>query len=257
MQSELGDYHARSIEQDITVSLITLLQSFGHLTWFHFCTTFRAFTLWGFPTPFLLGLVSVVLALFPLVRKWLSPCSIAFVHRLVQLISLINTKETSFSGNNRPGEAYPPAAVATVAPLFSPPLGRSWIEVLVWGEPHLLNYTRALSWGLAVLLECSDEWLLCVSRRLRGGFVMEAVGKGCKQLQPCAIGTALVLGFVAYGADGIVFGPLTVIVARVLLDNWDIVLANRDPSCLSLPLSLFLREKGEEDAEETWMVESP
>nr|CAJ2474093.1 unnamed protein product [Leishmania braziliensis] len=111
MQPELGDYHARSIEQDITVSLITLLQSFGHLTWFHFCTTFRAFTLWGFPTPFLLGLVSVVLALFPLVRKWLSPCSIAFVHRLVQLISLINTKESSFSGNNRPGEAYPPAAV--------------------------------------------------------------------------------------------------------------------------------------------------
>ncbi|AYU79153.1 hypothetical protein conserved [Leishmania donovani] len=254
MQPELGDHHARNIEQDITVSFITLLQSFWHLTWFHFCITFCAFKLWGFPTPFLLGLVSVVLALFPLVPKWLSPCSIALVYMLVQLGSLVTSEGTSCSGSRGPGEAH--AAASTVIPLLSFPPGRSWIEVLVWGKPYVLHYTRALSFGLAVLLECGDEWLLCVSRGLRGGFFTEADGKGREQLQPFVIGTALVLGFVAYGTRGIVFGPLTVIVARVLFDNWDIVLANREPGRLTLPPSSFVGVEGNDD-EETSMVESP
>lgn len=258
VQPELGDHHARNIEQDITVSLITLLQSFWHLTWFHFCITFCAFKLWGFPTPFLVGLVSVVLALFPLVPKWLSPCSIALVYMLVQLASRITSEGTSCSGNSRPGEAH--AAAATDFSLFSFPPGRSWIEVLVWCKPYALHYTRALSFGLAVLLEFGDEWLLCVSRGLRGGLFTEADGKGREQLQPFVIGTALVLGFVAYGTRGIVFGPLTVIVARVLFDNWDIVLANREPRRLTLPPSSFVAEKGDgddEEEEEASMVVSP
>ncbi|KAG5478199.1 hypothetical protein CUR178_04913 [Leishmania enriettii] len=254
MQPELGDHHARHIERDITVSFITLLQSFWHLTWFHFCITFSTFKLWGFPTPFLVGLVSVLLALFPLVPKWLSPCSVALVYMLVQLVSLITTEETSISGGSRPGEAHP--AAGTVAPLFSLPPDRSWIEALVWGKPYLLHYTRALSCGLAVLLECGDEWLLCVSRGLRGGFVTDATGKDCEQLQPFVIGTALMLGFVAYGTRGIVFGPLTVIIARVLFDNWDIMLANRDPGRLDLPPSSFAGVDGKSEEGEAPMVES-
>ncbi|KAG5477722.1 hypothetical protein LSCM1_05018 [Leishmania martiniquensis] len=253
MQPEVGDDHARHIEQDITVSLITLLQSFWHLTWFHFCITCGIFKLWGLPTPFLMGLVSVVLALFPLVPKWLSPCSVGLVYMLVQLVSLITTEERSLSCGRGPGEAH--RAAATVAPLFSLPPGRSWIEVLVWGKPYLLHYTRILSCGLAVLLECGDEWLLCVSRGLRGGFVAETAGKGCEQLQPFVIGTALVLGFVAYGTCGIVFGPLTVILARVLFDNWD-MLADREPGPLTLPLSSFAAGDGD-DEEDASMVESP
>ncbi|GET88908.1 hypothetical predicted multi-pass transmembrane protein [Leishmania tarentolae] len=255
MQPEMGDYHARSIEQDITVSLITLLQSFWHLTWFHFCITFCVFKLWGFPTPFLLGLVSVALALFPLVPKWLSPCSVALVYMLVQLALLMTSEGTSFIGNSRSRETY--GTAATDAPLFSFPPGQSWIEAFEWCKPHALRYARALSFGLAVLLECGDEWLLCVSRGLRGGFFTEADEKGREQLQPFVIGTALVLGFVAYGTRGIGFGPLTIIVARVLFDNWDVVLVNRAPGHVALPPPSFMGVKGEDDEEETAMVESP
>lgn len=252
MQPELGGYHARNIEQDITVSFITLLQSFWHLTWFHFCVTFCVFKMWGFPTPFLQGLVSVVLALFPLVPKWLSPCSIALVYMLVQLASLLTSEV--------PGALHGGTAAAPLLEL--PAEGHAWVEVRVWGKPYPLHYTRALSLALAVLLECGDEWLLCVSRGLRGGFITDAAGKGREQLQPFVVGTSLVLGFVAYGTRGIVFGPLTVIVARVLFDNWDVVVASRDltssfaarPSPSSPP-RYFLDEADEEDANPA--VESP
>ncbi|KPI86435.1 putative multi-pass transmembrane protein [Leptomonas seymouri] len=221
IQPEVGDFHARSIEHDITVSFITLLQSFWHLTWFHFCVTFSAFKMWDLPTPFLLGLASVVLALFPLVPKWLSPCSIAFVSMVVQLISLTTSEEEEGS------------------PFLVIPDGHTWTEALIFGKPYLYAYARTLSFGVAMLLECGDEWLLCVSRGLRGGFVTDAAGKGREQLQPFVVGTSVVLGFVAYGIRGIVFGPLTVIVARVLFDNWDIVLPvhdNRTPPPSTPPL---------------------
>ena len=233
MQPEVGDLHARNIEHDITVSFITLLQSFWHLTWFHFSVTFCAFQMWGFPTPFLLGLVSVVLALFPLVPKWLSPCSIAFVYMVVQLISLTTAEK-------REGSPFL---------VFSN--GRAWTEALILGKPYFRCYARMLSFGLAMVLECGDEWLLCVSRGLRVSFTTDAAGKGQEQLQPFVIGTALVLGFVAYGIRGIVFGPLTVIVARVLFDNWDIVLTNREMGVPSpaLPLSPAAEEEKEEDRE--------
>ncbi|KPA79087.1 putative mitochondrial putative multi-pass transmembrane protein [Leptomonas pyrrhocoris] len=233
IQPDVGDLHARNIEHDITVSFITLLQSFWHLTWFHFCVTFCAFKLWGFPTPFLLGLVSVVLALFPLVPKWLSPCSIAFAYMVIQLISLTTAEEREGS------------------PLLAFPGGHDWTAALLLGKPYLLFYARTLSFGVAVLLECGDEWLLCVSRGLRGGFVTDAAGKGREQLQPFVVGTSLVLGFVAYGIRGIVFGPLTVIVARVLYDNWDIMLLDREnggaPSSPPPMPSLLVEEEDEEE----------
>ncbi|KAK7194196.1 hypothetical protein NESM_000333600 [Novymonas esmeraldas] len=256
MQPEHGDRHARAIEQDITASFITLLQSFWHLTWFHFCVTFCSFKMWGLPTPFLMGLVSVVLALFPLVPKWLSPCSVALVCTLVQLGSLTTAAEE---------------AETATAPLLAWLPGQSWAAAVVWGKPYLLHYTRIIFLGLAVVLECGDEWLLCVSRGLRGGFVADAGGKGREQLQPFVVGTALVLGFVAYGTRGIVFGPLTVIVARVLFDNWDVVLVTHATSQPPPQLPVFIVANGgasrtgttadeeEEDEEEQGneVVESP
>jgi hypothetical protein len=229
IQPEVGDFHARNIEQDITVSFITLLQSFWHMTWFHFCVTFCAFRMWDFPTPFLLGLMSVVLASFPLLPKWLSPCSVAFVYMVVQLISL-----TTADGNED-------------CPFLVFPDGGGLTEGLIFGKPYLFAYARTLSFGLAMLLECTDEWLLCVSRGLRGGFVVDAAGRGREQLPQFVVGTSLVLGFVAYGVRGIVFGPLTVIVAQVLFDNWDIVLASRETrSPPPPPPSLLLADEEEE-----------
>lgn len=184
VQPEQGESHARNIEQDITASFLTLLQSFWHLTWFHFSITFCTFKLGGLPTPSFFACISVALALFPLVPKWLSPCSLALMfsfHRIIGEVGLLRA-------------------------VCSP---------------------RVLVVFIAVVLDYSDEWLLCVSRQLRGDSVIDSAGHTREQLPPFVVGTSVVLGFVSYGMRGIVLGPLTVIVAKVLFDNWDIVLTSK------------------------------
>ncbi|ORC84552.1 Trypanosoma vivax [Trypanosoma theileri] len=177
LHPELGEQHARNIERDITVSLLTLLQSFWHLSWFHFCITFCLFQYWSFPTPFFSGLLSAFTAVFPLLPSWFSPVSFALVYSLFTAVS--------------------DAGVLGVV-----------VDLRVW---HC---------AAATLLSHMDEWLLSVSRGLRGSSVRDAAGVVREELPTFVIGTALFLGYVNYGLRGILFGPITVIVAKVFFDNW-------------------------------------
>lgn len=184
VQSECGEYHARHIEQDITGSFMTLLQSFWHLAWYHFSITFSCFKLLGLPTPCVFALLAVGLAIFPLVPKWTFPCSVA-------------------------GLAVGAARAA------------DWGLLGMWMDARL-------PWLLvAAILECNDEWLLNVSptsgKSATAATTNDSVSREKEemaQLQPFVVGTALVLGFVAYGVSGIVLGPLIIIVAKVLFDSW-------------------------------------
>ncbi|RNF06349.1 Trypanosoma vivax [Trypanosoma conorhini] len=181
-----GERHARIIEREITVSFRTLLQSFWHLSWFHFCITFCLFSAWSFPTPFFFGAVSTLTAVFPLTPKWISPVACAFGFVLFNAVSTYG-----FLG--------------------------AVVDRRVW------------SCLLAFLASYLDEWLLCVSRGLRGDSLKDAAGVEREQLPTFVIGTAVVLGYVRYGVRGILLGPMTVIVAKVLFDNWDMVTACETP----------------------------
>ncbi|KEG07450.1 Trypanosoma vivax [Trypanosoma grayi] len=198
-----GEWHARKIEREITVSFLTLLQSFWHLTWFHFCITFCLFNKWSFITPFLCGLVSSLTAVFPLIPKWLSPVAFALLYVLVD------------------------------AARYQGLLGAA-VDPRVW------------SCLAAFVASYMDEWLLCVSRGLRGNSVRDSSGVEREELPTFVIGTALVLGYVSYGVRGILLGPLTVIVAKVLFDNWDTV-SDRDmaASMTSVEQEEKLRRHGE------------
>ncbi|KAH9597054.1 hypothetical protein LSM04_001318 [Trypanosoma melophagium] len=180
LHPEFGEQHARNIERDITVSLLTLLQSFWHLLWFHFFITFCLFQRWSFPTPFFSGLLSALNAVFPLLPAWVSPVSVALVYSM-------------FSTFNDQG------LLGVV------------VDLRVW-------YCAA-----AFLLSHMDEWLLCVSRGLRGSSVRDAAGVVREELPTFVIGTALLLGYVSYGVRGILFGPIIAIVAKVFFDNWGTV----------------------------------
>ncbi|RNF02226.1 Trypanosoma vivax [Trypanosoma rangeli] len=180
IHSRDGERHARIIEREITVSFRTLLQSFWHLSWFHFCITFCLFSAWSFPTPFFCGVISTLTAVFPLTPKWVSP-----------------------------------VALALGCVLFS--------AVSTHGFPGAVVDQRVWSCLLAFLASYLDEWLLCVSRGLRGDSLKDAAGVEREQMPTFVIGTAVVLGYVRYGVRGILFGPMTVILAKVLFDNWDMV----------------------------------
>ncbi|ESS70363.1 hypothetical protein TCDM_00822 [Trypanosoma cruzi Dm28c] len=175
-----GEKHARMIEREITVSFRTLLQSFWHLSWFHFCITFCLFNAWSFPTPFFCGMISSLTAVFPLTPKWFSPVAFALGSVFFNAVA---------------SDGFLGAAV----------------DQRVW------------SCFLAFLASYADEWLLCVSRGLRGNPLKDFTGVKREQLPTFVVGTALVLGYVTYGVRGILLGPMTVIVAKVLFDNWDIV----------------------------------
>ncbi|ESL09381.1 hypothetical protein TRSC58_02897 [Trypanosoma rangeli SC58] len=180
IHSRDGERHARIIEREITVSFRTLLQSFWHLSWFHFCITFCLFSAWSFPTPFFCGVISTLTAVFPLTPKWISPVALALG---CVLFSAVSTH--GFLG--------------------------AVVDQRVW------------SCLLAFLASCVDERLLCVSRGLHGDSLKDAAGVEREQMPTFLIGTAVVLGYVRYGVRGILFGPMTVIVAKVLFDNWDMV----------------------------------
>ncbi|CUG94294.1 transmembrane protein, putative [Bodo saltans] len=175
--------HATAIERDITISFETLFQSFWHITWFHFCSTFCCFRLWGSPLPFFSGLVAVAMALFPFVPKWFSPCMIKFFVLLGdRVMNISDDWSTAF--------------------------------LLVW-DYELLTFAAI---GYLVM---KDEWLLSVERGLRGASRQDSRGVVREQLPTFLVGTCIILGLVVYGLRGVLLGPLTVIVARTLFDNWD------------------------------------
>lgn len=69
---------ARALEEDIILQFLTLLQSFWHISWYHFSVTYVCLELCGIPLPFLLGITSVLMALFPLLTRFVSPVFVAF-----------------------------------------------------------------------------------------------------------------------------------------------------------------------------------
>lgn len=178
----LAKDHAKAIERDITISFSTLFQSFWHMTWFHFCATFCCFRLWSSPLPFFSGLVAVTMALFPFVPKWFSPC-------MIKLFFLI--------GDRIMGLDQWASATALV------------------GDFELLTFAAI------AFLVMKDDWLLSVERGLSGGKRQDARGVEREQLPTFLVGTCIILGLVVYGARGVLLGPLTVIVARTIFDNWD------------------------------------
>jgi uncharacterized membrane protein len=195
--------HAAAIERDITISFETLFQSFWHITWFHFCSTFCCFRLWGSPLPFFSGLVAVAMALFPFVPKWFSPCMIKFFFLLGDRLMII-------SGD------------WSTAPL------------LVW-DYELLTFAAI---GYLVM---KDEWLLSVERGLRGASRQDSRGVVREQLPTFLVGTCIILGLVVYGLRGVLLGPLTVIVARTIFDNWD----SLSSGLLPIPPSAVVRQPGD------------
>ncbi|CCW62506.1 unnamed protein product [Phytomonas sp. EM1] len=192
-QREYREYRAQLIEREITLSFITLLQSFWHLTWFHFAITFTMFKWWGLPTPFFCGVVAVLLILFPLSPKWLSPCSIAL---------LVLASQTIIDN----------------------------------GIVGVLCDLRVLSFLAAVTLDYNDNWLLRVTQGPSRDPHTGSIRNESKQFPPFVVGTMVVLGFVAYGAIGILLGPLIAIIAKVFFDNWEIELPNPPPLQPSVPL---------------------
>ena len=182
LPTTFADHHAKKIEKDITISFRTLLQSFWHISWFHFSVTFCAFRVWDLPVPFFTGMFAVGVALFPLVSKWLSPCPVMLVYFVGSSI-LRSTSE--------------------IVPMMT--------------DPKLWTF------GLATFLVVSDEWLLSVERGLRGAKHHDSRGFVREQLPQFLVGTTIILGLVSYGMSGIILGPLTVIIARTMFDNWDLL----------------------------------
>lgn len=217
-----GERHARRIERDITTSFITLLQSFWHLAWYHFCCSFISFTVLGLPTPFFFGVVSVLLALFPLMPKACCPPTVAFLYFFYQNMVVHHRHLAGvFAAMVPPREPL----LASLYPLVHQ---YSRITYLVAAAPALLD-ARAVALLVAGYLESRDDWLLCVTRGLGGGgtFRTDTEDFELDQYQPLVVGVALVLGFVAYGTSGIIIGPLTLIAAKAVYDNWDIACGQR------------------------------
>jgi hypothetical protein len=178
----LAKEHAVAIEQDITISFQTLLQSFWHMTWFHFCATYCCFRFWESPLPFFSGLLAIAMALFPFVPKWFSPCLVKFFVVLGDRILGL--------------DAWPSA-------------------LFLYRDFELLTFA-----GVSLLV-MKDDWLLSVERGLRGAAREDARGVVREQLPTFVVGTCIILGLVVYGLRGVLLGPLTVIVARTIFDNWD------------------------------------
>lgn len=74
---------------------------------------------------------------------------------------------------------------------------------------------------LAFCATYMDERLLCVSQGFLDDRSSVASAPGQWKLPTAVISTALVLGFFQYGVCGIFLGPMTVVLAKVLYDNWD------------------------------------
>ncbi|CCW66062.1 unnamed protein product [Phytomonas sp. Hart1] len=94
------------------------------------------------------------------------------------------------------------------------------------GMVGVLGDRRVLGFFAAVVVDYRDDWLLQVTKGPRRDPLSGKLHYESKHLPPFVVGTMVVLGFVAYGAVGILLGPLTAIIAKVFFDNWDLELMN-------------------------------
>nr|CCC95147.1 unnamed protein product [Trypanosoma congolense IL3000] len=117
-------------------------------------------------------------------------------------------------------------AILPLAPKFISPVAVAFIYKL-WLAVYAGNFAAAAldpSFWSCFVAFCAtylDERLLCVSK----GYVSDYSPNNSEfrrlRIPTTVVSISLVLGFFHYGFPGIFLGPMTIVLARVLYDNWD------------------------------------